>query len=112
MGLLWRLQNLCNYKLYESDIFISEKTKVLWRSNPDPERFSGLGGKSSDRVQVRALVLGPVAGVAESLQTAGVLADVWFLSCVAPQVDLQVFQAGKCLGATLKLKKKKIYRNI
>ena len=45
---------------------------------------------STDRVQVRALVFGSVAGVAEGLEAAGMLADVRFLSCVAPQVDLQV----------------------
>jgi hypothetical protein len=38
----------------------------------------------SDRVQVSALVLGPVAGVAESFLAAGVLAQVGLLPCVAP----------------------------
>ncbi len=46
----------------------------------------------SDRVQVSALMLGAVAGVAESFLAAGVLAQVRLLSCVAPQVDLQVLQ--------------------
>lgn len=46
----------------------------------------------TDRVQMCALVFGPVAGVAEGLEAAGMLADVRFLSCVAPQVDLQVLQ--------------------
>lgn len=58
----------------------------------------GGGGKArqlwiSDRVQVSALMLGAVAGVAEGFLAAGVLAQVRLLSCVAPQVDLQVLQA-------------------
>ena len=57
----------------------------------------------TDRVQVCSLVLGPVAGVAEGLKAAGVLANIWFLSRVAPQVDLQVLQTGERLGAALKL---------
>lgn len=40
-----------------------------------------------------ALVFGTVTGVAEGLEAAGMLADVRFLSRVAPQVDLQVLQA-------------------
>lgn len=56
-----------------------------------------------DRVQVGALVLGAVAGVAESLLAAGVLAQVGLLPRVAPQVDLQVLQAGEGLVAALKL---------
>lgn len=54
-----------------------------------------------------ALVFGAVAGVAESLEAAGVLANVGFLSRVAPQVDLQVLQTGERLGAALKLTKRK-----
>lgn len=42
----------------------------------------------SDRVQVSALMLGAVAGVAEGFLAARVLAQVRLLSCVAPQVDL------------------------
>lgn len=57
----------------------------------------------TDRVQMGALVFGPVTGIAEGLQAAGMLADVGFLARVAPQVDLQVLQAGKSLGAALKL---------
>lgn len=41
-----------------------------------------------DRVQVGALVLGAVAGVAEGFLAAGVLAQVRLLPRVAPQVDL------------------------
>lgn len=44
------------------------------------------------RVKVGALMLGAVAGVAERLLTARVLAQVWLLARVAPQVDLEVFQ--------------------
>lgn len=44
------------------------------------------------RVEVGALVLGTVAGVAEGLLAAWVLAQVWLLACVAPQVDLEVLQ--------------------
>lgn len=44
------------------------------------------------RVKVGALVLGTVAGVAEGLLTAWVLAQVRFLARVAPQVDLEVLQ--------------------
>lgn len=47
----------------------------------------------SHRVQVSALMLGAVAGVAEGFLAARVLAQVRLLSCVAPQVDLQVLQA-------------------
>lgn len=54
---------------------------------------------------MRALVFGSVTGVAEGLKAAKVLADVRFLSRVAPQVDLQVLQAGEGLGAALKLRK-------
>lgn len=38
-----------------------------------------------------ALVFGSVAGVAEGLAAAWVLARVGFLPSVAPQVDFQVF---------------------
>ena len=62
----------------------------------------------TDRVQVCALVFGPVTGVAEGLEAARVLADVRFLPCVASQVDLQVLQTRECLGAALKLKKVEI----
>lgn len=44
------------------------------------------------RVQVGALVLGAVTGVAEGLLTAWVLAQVRLLACVAPQVYLEVLQ--------------------
>lgn len=57
----------------------------------------------TDCVQMCALVFGPVTGVAEGLEAAGMLADVRFLSGVAPQVDLQVFQAWKRFGAAFKL---------
>lgn len=60
----------------------------------------------ADRVQVRALVFGPITGVAEGLEAAGVLADVRFLSRVAPQVNLQILQTGEGLGAALKLERK------
>lgn len=60
------------------------------------------------RVQMCALVLCSVAGVAEGLEAARVLADVGFLSGVASQVDLQVLQAGERFGAALKLRKKNI----
>jgi len=54
---------------------------------------------------VRALVLGPVAGVAEGLEAAGpVLAGVRLLARVAAQVDLQVLQPGERLGAALELR--------
>lgn len=45
------------------------------------------------RVQVGALVLGAVTGVAEGLMAPWVLAQVWLLTRVAPQVDLEVFQS-------------------
>lgn len=45
------------------------------------------------RVKVGALVLGPIAGVAEGLLTAWVLAQVRLLARVAPQVDLEVLQS-------------------
>lgn len=46
---------------------------------------------AAHRLQMRALVLGSVAGVAEGLVAARVLAQVGLLPRVAPQVDLQVF---------------------
>ncbi|TNN69209.1 hypothetical protein EYF80_020526 [Liparis tanakae] len=46
----------------------------------------------SSTKQVSPLMLGAVAGVAESFLAAGVLAQVRLLSGVAPQVDLQVLQ--------------------
>lgn len=49
-----------------------------------------------------SLVFCSVAGVAEGLEAARMLTDVGFLSCMAPQVDLQVLQTGKCLRAALK----------
>lgn len=42
----------------------------------------------SDRVQVSALMLGAVAGVAEGFLAARVLAKVRLLPRVAPQMDL------------------------
>lgn len=48
-------------------------------------------------------MLGAIAGVAESFLAAGVLAQVRLLSCVAPQVDLQVLQARERFVAALKL---------
>lgn len=48
-------------------------------------------GCAAHRLQMRALVLGSVAGVAEGLVAARVLAQVGLLPGVAPQVDLQVF---------------------
>lgn len=48
-------------------------------------------GPAAHGLQVRALVLGSVAGVAEGLVAAWVLTQVGLLPSVAPQVDLQVF---------------------
>lgn len=61
----------------------------------------------TDRVQMCALVFSTITGVAESLEAAGVLANVRFLPRVAPQVDLQVLQTGERLGAALKLTNRK-----
>lgn len=55
-------------------------------------------------LQVRPLVFGSVAGVAEGLVAARVLAQVGLLPCVAAQVDLQILQPGEGLLAALKLK--------
>lgn len=70
---------------------------------------SGGGGpaSASHRVQVSPLVLGAVAGVAEGLLAAGVLAQVRLLSRVAPQVDLQVLQAGERFVTALELRGKR-----
>ena len=59
--------------------------------------------RQTHRVQVGALVLGAVAGVAEGLEAAGVLAHVGLLPRVAAQVDLQVLQPREGLGAALEL---------
>lgn len=62
-------------------------------------RFSG----GAHRVDVRALVFGAIAGVAEGFLTAGLLTHVGFLARVAPQMDFQVLQAGERLLTALKL---------
>lgn len=49
------------------------------------------------RVNMSPLMLGAVAGVAESLVTLAERADVRSLSRVGSQVDLQVFQSRECL---------------
>ena len=49
------------------------------------------------------LVLGSVAGVAEGFAAALMLAHVWLLTRVRPQVRLQVLQARVRLPAPLKL---------
>lgn len=54
-------------------------------------------------VNMRALVLGTVAGVAEGFLTARVLTQVRLLTCVTAQVDLQVLQARECFITALKL---------
>lgn len=53
--------------------------------------------------QVRALVLGSVAGVAEGLVTSRVLTQIRLLPRVATQVDLQILQPRESLLAALKL---------
>lgn len=58
------------------------------------------------RVEVGALVLGAVAGVAEGLLTARVLAQVWLLARVTPQVDLEVLQPREGLAAAFKLRER------
>lgn len=62
-------------------------------------RFSGC----THRVDVRALVFGTIAGVAEGFLTAGLLTYVGFLTRVTPQMDFQVLQAGERLLTALKL---------
>ena len=57
-------------------------------------------------VQVCALMLGTVAGVAESFLAAGVLAQVGLFPSVTPQVDLQILQTGEGLVAAFKLTQK------
>lgn len=57
------------------------------------------------RFQVRSLVFGSVAGVAEGLVTPRVLTQVGFLPRVAAQVDLQIFQPRERLLAALNLKR-------
>lgn len=51
-------------------------------------------------------MLGTVAGVAEGLLATWVLAQVWLLACVAPQVDLQILQAGEGFTAAFKLQER------
>lgn len=58
------------------------------------------------RVEVGTLVLGTVTGVAEGLLTAWVLAQVWLLARVAPQVDLEVLQPREGLAAAFKLRER------
>lgn len=72
---------------------------VLGETPPPSRSGDTSGGETgqrreevSDRVQVSALMLGAVAGVAESFLAARVLAEVRLLPRVAPQVDLQVLQ--------------------
>lgn len=58
---------------------------------------------SAHRVDVRALVFGAIAGVAEGFLTAGMLAHVGFLTCVTPQMDFEVLQTRERFLAALKL---------
>lgn len=81
---LFQLQTLSFVSGRKMDGFIG--SAVLWEARRAAVWIS-------DRVQVSALMLGAVAGVAEGLLAAWVLAQVRLLSCVAPQVDLQVLQA-------------------
>ena len=60
------------------------------------------------RVEVGALVLGAVTGVAEGLLAAWVLAQVRLLARVAPQVDLEVLQAREGLAAALELQERPV----
>lgn len=60
------------------------------------------------RVKVGALVLGAVAGVAEGLLAAGVLAQVRLLARVAPQMDLEVLQPREGLAAAFKLRERRV----
>ena len=55
------------------------------------------------RVDVRALVFGPVGAVGKGFATRRVLAQVGLLARVRPQVNLEVFQPGKGLGAAVVL---------
>lgn len=66
-----------------------KKSRLFWRS--------------AHRVDVRALVFGAIAGVAEGFLTAGMLTNIGFLTCVAPEVDFKVLQARECLLTALKL---------
>lgn len=60
------------------------------------------------RVEVGALVLGAVAGVAKGLLAARVLAQVRLLARVAPQVDLEVLQPREGLAAAFKLRERPV----
>ena len=60
------------------------------------------------RVEVGALVLGTVAGVAEGLLTAWVLAQVRLITRVAPQVDLEILQPREGLAAALELQERPV----
>ena len=51
------------------------------------------------------LVLGTVTGIAEGLLAARMLAQVWLLTRVAPQVNLEVLEPGKSLLAAFELQK-------
>lgn len=61
---------------------------------PHPEPWGWKLGSSchSYSVQMRPLMLGAVAGVTERLLAAGMLAQIRLLACVAPQVDLEIFE--------------------
>lgn len=88
------------WHIISTKLMCGTKPKAGEWINPDQVYWRRL---RTDRVQVGALVFGPVTGVAEGLQAAGMLADVRFLARVAPQVDLKVLQAWKSFGAALKL---------
>ena len=56
------------------------------------------------RIEVRALMFGPVWGVGEGLGAVGMLTKVRLFSGVRSKVDLQVFQPRKRLLTSFKLK--------
>lgn len=49
------------------------------------------------------LVLRPIAGVAEGLAAARILASVWLFPCMGPQMRLQVLQPRVRLETSLEL---------
>ena len=63
------------------------------------------GSCHSYSVQMCPLVLGAVTGVTEGLLTARMLAQIRLLACVAPQMNLEIFEPRKGLLATFKLQK-------
>ena len=77
-----RRENLKTVRFY-----VEQARRTAVREGLETQSFLYLVGMCS------VLVLCPVRGVAEGFGASRELASVWLLSCVRPQVSLEVFQS-------------------